>query len=71
MEEGIGHAGLRTGRHDRRPVRVERVHEFMGGLNLVLSDPALGYEVHNGEEQERLVRWTMLDDLWVPAPVGP
>jgi hypothetical protein len=49
------------------------VDEFIGGFDHVLSDPALSEEVHNREEQERLVWCAMISDLRVPipAPVGP
>jgi len=42
-------------------------------FNEVLNDTALGDEVHRGEQEERLVRCTMVGDLGlpVPAPVSP
>jgi hypothetical protein len=33
-----------------------------------LSEPALGNEVHDGEEQAGFVRCTMAGDRWVPIP---
>ncbi len=48
------------------------IDEFIRGVDEVLSDPALGDEVHYREEQERLVRRAMVGDLRVPvsASVG-
>jgi hypothetical protein len=36
---------------DDPPVGVKRADEFIRGLDQVFSDPALGDQVHNGEEQ--------------------
>ena len=49
------------------------VDEFVRGFDEILADPDLGDEVHNGKEQERLVRCTTVGDLRVPIPppVGP
>ena len=66
-------AGFQSWRHDGVPVGVERVHKFAGGFDQVFGDTSLGHEVHEGQEQERLVRCAMISDFRVPipAPVGP
>jgi hypothetical protein len=69
----MGYACRRTGQHDGRPVGVECVDEFVSGLDEVLSDPALGDEVHYGKKQKRLVGCAMVGyrRIPIPAPVGP
>jgi hypothetical protein len=49
------------------------VDEFVRGFDEILADPDLGDEVHNGKEQEGLMRCAMIGDLRipVPSPVGP
>ena len=49
------------------------VDEFVRGFDEILADPDLGDEVHNGKEQERLVRCAMAGGLRVsvPALVSP
>ena len=46
------------------------VDEFIRGFDEVLSDPALGDEVHNRQKQERLVRRAMVGDRRVPIPAS-
>jgi len=48
------------------------VDEFIGGINEIFADPVLGDEVHHGEQEERLVRCTMVRDrrIAIPPPVG-
>jgi hypothetical protein len=44
----------------RNPVSVERIDEFVGGFDEVLSDTALSDEVYDGEKQEGLMRRAMV-----------
>ena len=50
-----------------RACRLVCVDEFTEGFDEILADPDLGDEVHNGKEQERLVRCTTVGARRIPA----
>jgi hypothetical protein len=58
-EKGIGHAGSFADGHDGIPVAVPGVDQFKRRLDKIFGDLPLGDQVHDRQQEKRLVGRTM------------